>query len=79
MYRPDLLRVDIDIEQVIYALERAAALQDRQAQKLHQARDYSAEFWAEDAERLREAITLLQPLLQPDQRPSPSATAGGGN
>lgn len=62
--------MSIDVQQVIYALERAAALQESQAQKLAEARDYSAEFWAEDAERLREAITLLQPLLQADQRPS---------
>lgn len=60
--------MDIDIQQVIYALERAAALQEGQAQRLHEARDYSAEFWAEDAERLREAITLLRPLLQADDR-----------
>lgn len=71
--------MDIDVAQVIYALERAAALQESQARKLSEAHDYSAEFWAEDAERLREAITLLQPLLQADQRLSPSAPAGGGN
>lgn len=65
--------MDIDIQQVIYALERAAAFQQRQADRLHEAHDYSAEFWAEDAERLREAITLLRPLLQVDQ-PQPSHT-----
>jgi hypothetical protein len=59
--------VNIDVQQVIYALERAAALQEGQAQRLLEACDYSAEFWAEDAERLREAITLLRPLLQVEQ------------
>lgn len=71
--------MNIDVAQAIYALERAAALQENQAQRLHEARDYSAEFWAEDAQRLREAITLLRPLLQADQRPSASAPPGGGN
>lgn len=68
--------MSIDVQQVIYALERAATFQQRQADTLHVARDYSAELWAEDAERLREAITLLQPLLQVDQRPSPTAPVG---
>lgn len=65
--------MNIDVQQVIYALERAVALQRRQADTLHEARDYSAELWAEDAERLSEAITLLRPLLQADQ-PQPSHT-----
>jgi hypothetical protein len=55
--------MQIDLEQVIFALERAARLQDRRAQRLAAKRDYSAELWDEDAQRLREAITLLQPLL----------------
>jgi len=46
--------------------ERAASVQENQAQKLAEAGDYSAELWAEDAERLREAIVLLRPLLQLD-------------
>jgi len=58
--------MDIDVEQVLYALERAASLQENQAQKLAEAGNYGAEFWAEDADRLREAIVLLRPLLRSD-------------
>lgn len=45
---PSDVPADIDIEQVIYALERAVALQDGQAQRLHEAHDYSARRVGED-------------------------------
>ncbi len=55
----DLEGIDENLRQVIYALERA-----RDANRAHAARllaklDYSAEFPAEDADRLDEAIRLI--------------------
>lgn len=49
----------VDIQQIIYALERAEHRLMKQADRLHKARDYGAEFFTEDAERMREAIVLL--------------------
>lgn len=49
----------IDIAQIIYALERQARALEEQADRLGQQHDYSAEFPAVDAERMREAITML--------------------
>lgn len=50
----------MDIKQIIYALERQIAALEAHADKLHEDGDYSAEFPAEDAERLREAIKILR-------------------
>jgi hypothetical protein len=50
----------IDVQQVIYALERARDQLQSLADKLHDQQDYSAEFPAEDADRMREAIALLR-------------------
>lgn len=52
--------LSIDVQQVIYALERAERRLQRLADRLFDSRDYSAEFPAEDAQRMREAIQLLQ-------------------
>lgn len=50
----------IDVEQVIYAIERAERRLQAEADTLHEQMDYSAEFPSEDAERMREAIELLR-------------------
>lgn len=57
-----------DVEQVIFALERARDDLQAQADRRHENHDYSAEFPAEDAARLSEAITLLRarPVEAPD-------------
>jgi hypothetical protein len=49
-----------DIEQIIYALERQERALRAHADKLARQLDYSAEFPAEDADRMLEAIELLQ-------------------
>lgn len=49
----------IDLEQVIFALQRAERRLQAEADSLGSAGDYNAEFPAEDAERMREAIALL--------------------
>lgn len=57
----------IDVKQVIYALSRAEHVLQAQADALHDQRDYSAEIPAADAERMREAIMLLElPPLRDD-------------
>ena len=48
-----------DIAQIVYALERAESRLRAEADRLSEAGDYSAEFPAEDADRMREAITLI--------------------
>lgn len=59
----------IDIQQVIYALERARDRLEAEANAPGpDGFDYSREFPSEDAERMREAITLLQ---GPKSRPLP--------
>jgi hypothetical protein len=50
----------VDVKQIVYALERARDALKRQADKLGAQGDYSAEFPAEDADRMTEAIALLQ-------------------
>ena len=50
----------VDVKQIVYALERARDALKRQADKLGAQGDYSAEFPAEDADRMIEAIALLQ-------------------
>jgi hypothetical protein len=54
-----------NVQQIIYALQRAAQDLQAQADRLGRAGDYSAEFPAEDAERMREAEALLLPLADP--------------
>ena len=51
----------IDVKQIIHALERARDRLQAEADAMAPD-DYSAEFPAEDADRMREAITLLQAL-----------------
>lgn len=62
-----------DVKQIVYALERAAAGLQAQSDKLLAAMDFDAEFPAEDAQRMREAIELLtaeaaQPATKADMR-----------
>lgn len=52
-----------DVQQIVYALQRAERALQLQADLLHEAHDYAAEFPAEDAERMREAVALLQSHL----------------
>lgn len=49
----------VDVSQVLYALERQRDALDAQAERLGRELDYSAEFPAADADRMREAIELL--------------------
>lgn len=58
----DLMKPKVDRMQIIYALERAEKALEAQAAELGNALDYNAEFPAEDAERMREAITILKGL-----------------
>jgi hypothetical protein len=58
--QPELSRPEI--KQIIYALERAEKQLRASADRLHEAHDYSAEFPAEDADRMREAMGLLRAL-----------------
>lgn len=51
----------VDLQQIIYALERQERALQAHADRLSAAMDYSAEFPAEDAERMREAVALLRP------------------
>ena len=53
----------VDVQQIIYALERAARDLEARADRLMAAHDYSAEFPFEDAQRMHEAIALLRGLL----------------
>jgi hypothetical protein len=57
----------IDRDQVVYALQRQVAELQRHADQLYRQRDYGAEFPAEDAERMREAITIVQASAQIEQ------------
>lgn len=56
-----------DRQQIIYALERAAARLDAERDKLMAFGDYSAEFPGEDAERMREAIEILKSPVPTDE------------
>jgi len=58
-----------DREQIVYALERQIRALDAQADALARARDYSAEFPAEDADRLRECVRLLTTVVAPSYAP----------
>ncbi len=61
--------------QACYALQRAEKRLQREADLLHVQGDYSAEFAAEDAERMREVIAWLRRSLD---RGVARATAAGG-
>lgn len=50
----------IDRQQIIFALERAAADLEKYADNLSMDEDYRAEFPAADAECLRQAIVLIK-------------------
>lgn len=56
-----ITRDDDQARQVIYALERAQAQLQHQADQLHDAHDYGAAFPASDAEMIGRAIALLSP------------------
>lgn len=74
--RDATLEIAPDVAQIIYALERAEARLRADADALFKRHDYSAEFPAEDADRMREAIALLKgrgPIAQ-----SSDCTACGG-
>lgn len=47
------------LKQIVYALQRQANALQVQADKLSDQLDYAAEFPAEDAERMREAIRIV--------------------
>lgn len=58
----------IDMQQVLYALERARITLLAQANVLHEQRDYGAEFPWEDAQRMAEASLLITALAtRPEQ------------
>jgi hypothetical protein len=60
----------VDVAQVVYALERAERRLQGEADALQAQHDYGAEFPAEDAERMREAVALLRSLAaQPQAEP----------
>ncbi|CAN5859097.1 hypothetical protein BH11PSE13_BH11PSE13_12360 [soil metagenome] len=61
----------IDLKQIIYALKRIEAQQRAHADRLHEQLDYNAEFPYEDAERIKEAVTLLL------AKPVVAAVSGG--
>lgn len=48
-----------DHAQIVHALERARIRLQTNADELHDARDYRAEFLSEDAKRMEEAIAIL--------------------
>lgn len=50
----------VDVEQIIFALERAARRLKFEADRLHDQGDYDAQFPYEDARRMHEAIALLR-------------------
>lgn len=50
----------INIDQIVYALERARDSLRLQADQLHDAGDYDAEFPAGDADRMSEAIAVMR-------------------
>lgn len=65
----------IDVQQIIYAMERAEQALEAQATQLGDQGDYSAEFPAEDAERMREGIRLLRAAHNP-RIPMPQVANG---
>jgi chromosome segregation ATPase len=56
-YRSDRRRAGI--EQTVYALRRAERRLQAEADRLHEQGDPNAEFAAEDAERIRDAIAIV--------------------
>jgi hypothetical protein len=63
----------VDVEQVVYALQRAERRLQWQADQLHDEGDYAAETPAEDAQRMREAIALLLATPATPQPSTPGA------
>lgn len=72
MLREPRAEEPIDVKQVIYALERARDGLQAEADRLHEQLDYSAEFPAEDADRMREAIALLSAKPVEPAPPAPA-------
>ena len=62
----------VDLQQIIYALERQERALQAHADRLCAELDYSAEFPFEDAERMREAVALLRPNVRAE-RPQTAA------
>ncbi|MGL4576890.1 MAG: hypothetical protein ACRCV9_19035 [Burkholderiaceae bacterium] len=61
---PSYGRNPFNIDQIVYAIERAERSLQRQADQLIANRDYSAEFPAADAQRMREALTILRSMKE---------------
>jgi len=61
-----------DTGQILYALDRQIAALDAHALRLQAVGDYSAEFPAEDADRLREAKAMLAAAPVPQAEPEPA-------
>ena len=53
------------LKQIVYALERQERALQAQADRLNDQLDYSAEFPAEDAQRMREAIQIVSAASEP--------------
>lgn len=70
---PELAYQLVELDQIVYALRRAADDMNRRNQQLVDAGDYSAEFLAEDARLLEEAIALL--TAKPIARDYPQKTS----
>jgi hypothetical protein len=70
---PELAYQLVELDQIVYALRRAADDMNRRNQRLVDAGDYSAEFLAEDARLLEEAIALL--TAKPIARDYPQKTS----
>lgn len=51
-----------DRQQIIYALERNEHRLRHEAELLMRRGDYSAELYSEDADRMREAMKLIQDM-----------------
>lgn len=66
--RHQLAHLDEPTRQIVYALERARDANQQQANRLMNAMDYNAEFFAEDAESLQKAIDWI---LAAGRAPSP--------
>jgi len=60
-----------DTGQILYALDRQIAALDAHALRLQAVGDYSAEFPAEDADRLREAKAMIAAAPVPQAEPEP--------
>ena len=59
----------VDLQQIIYALERQERALQAHADRLCAELDYAAEFPSEDAERMREAVALLRPSVRASAEP----------